>query len=280
MDIMVNGTSVASGWGQGRERTVADNHRTTTWPHYVAEHFSVGEIWNHSLMSKSVELTLRDQYHFCQQYIDSGKDPKDLLCFIELPIPTRLYFEPIAEIHQQYIFPVVMHQNPGLLERRHTLAEFPTFFVSTPVKPAYLSGNPVYQLETSVSGHWVTAHTAEKLNKYSEFSLAVRLDNIREQVSTLQTWLSQNGFDYVMCWISADTSAYAKQLDSRITSKLPCQRSIIRAENFATMTYGNKHSINPDRDHPDGIGQMQISKYLIDFYNKKQQGNNYGQGHS
>ena len=59
-DLYINGTSVATGWGQGKEQ-INDTTYTGAWPQHFADKHNVGNMCNHSIPSKPVDLSIRDQ---------------------------------------------------------------------------------------------------------------------------------------------------------------------------------------------------------------------------
>ena len=110
-DLYINGTSVATGWGQGKEQ-INDTTYTGAWPHQFAEKHNVGNMWNHSIPSKPVELSIRDQKGFCEQYIQQGNNVDNLFTIVEFLLPQHPLLQPVYENNEDIIFPLIFHQDP------------------------------------------------------------------------------------------------------------------------------------------------------------------------
>lgn len=260
MDIMVNGTSVASGWGNGTE-SFSGFDSTHSWPHWFANQCHATNLWNHSFPSKPTALTIRDQYNFCKQYISQGRNPQDLLCLIEFLLPDNPVFIEFKTAHE-VIFPVLMHNDPAKLSLADINSEWTEFFVSSPTDPDYFSGSiytPVVLKHIQKDNYFVA-----KTKYFAKHSLSARLLELQTHIASLQSWLHKHGINYLMFWACGDGDSNRKFIDRTLIPVMPHPERYIPMREFTSMNWGAAQSIDPKRGHPDLTGNKKIAEYLFE----------------
>jgi|MDSZ01.2.fsa_nt_gb hypothetical protein len=264
-DLYINGTSVATGWGQGKEQ-INDTTYTGAWPHQFAEKHNVGNMWNHSIPSKPVELSIRDQKGFCEQYIQQGNNVDNLFTIVEFLLPQHPLLQPVYENDEDIIFPLIFHQDPLEINFNKD-QEYLSYYAGTKKQPNYMSNEPIYTMP-EVDVNLRSIHEEQKIKYYTEeHNLSKRLYNVFVQIGFLQRWLHTKGIKFLMFWacggneLKNNNDQFAKLVDKAMLN-LPYKHRFIPMTQFSCMNYGVLHSLKSNLNHPDAVGQHHIAEYL------------------
>ena len=276
-DLYINGTSVASGFGLGKEVHFGkrDMSITTAWPHMFANKHNVGEMWNHSLPSKPIELSIRDTKGFVEQYLASGRHATDLFCAIEFLLPYHPLFQPLIQTDSKVIFPVIYQNDPLQTPDFTTAGTFGSHFVECDKHPDYLTGGAIYTpAGDTIDTKLITMHEHERhswIAGRSASSIMRRLDYVATAIADLQVWLKNRGVNAIMFWACGgselvDNTKYSKLVDKALTARLPYKKNYIPMSDFSCLNYGIAQSLTKSMHrHPDQVGHHRIAEYLDNY---------------
>lgn len=263
MDIMVNGTSVASGWGNGKEDLTGFNN-TSSWPHFFANMSNASRLWNHSLPSKPLELVIRDQYRFCDQYMNAGNSPDNLFCMVELGWPSYPDFIQVDDRSRQ-LFPVFFKECSSDQSIYCNNTWWSDFIVSSPHDPDYLSGS-VYEADSVTGGAYRVICSAKSKIMYQN-TFNERMNKICKKIRELSKWLDSYNFSFIIFWGANEIPGV---VDQQMTTSLGGHKHYIPMRDFSTLLNGVAWSKSPKRNHPDLLGSKRIAKYLFEQTTRKQ----------
>lgn len=266
-DLYVNGTSVATGFGLGKE--VIGFGNAGAWPHLLAEKYSAGSLWNHSVPSKPVELSVRDQIGFCSQYLQQGNKAENLFTIIEFLLPHHPLLQPLFESDSKVIFPIIYQKDPSTVSINSYADKYLSYFVETSIQPNYLDPfGQVYTISDTVDTDLRIKHEDQKADYYdNQHSLSSRLYKVGESIIKLQQWLEDKNIKYLMFWacggdeLKNNNDKYSKIVD-KFMSVVPQQHKLIPMSQFSCMNYGVTKSLKPNDTHPDAVGHYAIAEYL------------------
>lgn len=268
-DIFVNGTSIASGYGQGHERVAQPNEYS--WVNHFCNHFHAQNLWNHSMVSKPMYLSIDHTVGFCEQYFERYGSYNNLFAVIELTLPQAIRFKSVtsktSEYDSQTIHPVVVHRNHNN-DVKHAAQDFSTIFVRHDKDIDYLSTKPIFQYvpPADISEIEYNAHTSRALNYYLNEGgkLAARLYDVSRELDTFQKWMIERNISYVICWGGGKGEKYHKMVDKMI-SPVNFQNRIIPMQQYTCFSKANEWSINAFNDHPDAVGAKRIADFIAKY---------------
>jgi len=272
MDLFVNGTSVATGWGTGSEK-ISDPLVSKSWPHILANKLHCNTLWNHSLPSKPMSFTIADTMGFCEQYYERYGNYDNLFVVIEWLMPhahgkwSPVYTNSVA-YQDQIVLPVVVSQP-------ETPTVYETMYVCKPRNVDYLANKPIYDHVSwkHIAESSRQTHEQEREHYYTTlYSLSRRLIESRQEVSMMQSWLQQRQISYLMFWaFGCGAGSSIRRLVTKTMSDILEQDSrFIPIGDFTSMSYGAEHSLETCRGHPDIHGQNAITEYLWQYMLKNQ----------
>jgi len=270
MDLFVNGTSVASGWGTGAEKfkSIGDSDITTSWPHFLANKLNCEQMWNHSFPSKPMSFTIADTIGFCEQYYEKYGTYKNLFAIIEWLMPqSHGKWKPVSSSHSLYrdqtIIPVVISwpDAPNVYE---------TMYMLKSTNANYLNNRSVYE-----PIHWryvdhtdMAQHEQQRDHYYKNvYSLSRRLVESAQEIQSVKKWLTERGIRYVMYWaygLGRNKQFMRRMIDQAVLPVVEQDPTFIPIKQFAGGDAA-EHSLNPLRGHPDIFGQQYISDYLFNY---------------
>lgn len=267
MDLFVNGTSVASGWGTGIEK-ISDPLTSKSWPHFLANKLNCDRLWNHSLPSKPMSFTIADTIGFCEQYYEKYGNYDNLFVVIEWLMPhAHGKWSPVYSnsplYREQTLLPVVI-SNPD------TPTEYETMYVCKPKHTDYLANTPIYdhvswkQITDSSRQH----HEQQRDHYYKNiYNLSLRLFESKQEIVPVQQWLKQRNIKYMMFWAfgCGKTSGIRKMVTKTMTSTLEKDPRFVPILQFTSMSHGSTNSLEPNNGHPDIKGQHAITDYLFNY---------------
>ena len=117
-DLLVSGTSIASGWGEGKMQSRPDP-KNYSWINYFANSTNIQNIWNHSYVSKPMQVTMEHTMLFCEQYLERYGNYDNLFVIAEFTLPQNVKWTELhlkSNIDSEIITPVVIqHANDGVI---------------------------------------------------------------------------------------------------------------------------------------------------------------------
>jgi len=277
-DLFVNGCSYATGWHGGLQPvpviTAKDEFTDTrSWVQYFANDNNVQNVWNHSVISKPVEMCLTDTLGFCTQYYEKFGTYKDLFCIIEISDPFYREFEPVqlkgikdtSEDDNFIIKPFVYRSDRSAISGR--VEPFRTVYVRLPKKMDYL-GFDNFAQEVSIRDILksdVRAHNQKRTDLLDRpDSVLANLEASRIAVDHMTDFLMSNDIPYVMFWIGVKHHRYKNLVDRAFRPYMKNHR-MVPTKTFNAACYAYERSINPVGFHPDLAGHKSIAEFLSDY---------------
>jgi hypothetical protein len=258
-DLFVNGTSIASGWGTGYEQRVPQPNQTS-WVHYFANTHNVQKLWNHSAVSKPIQISIEDTVGFCSEYLDHYGSYNNLFVIVELLLPENTKW---PSIHSPYsdevIQPIVIQTPDGKLS---------TMFVRHSKQKNYLSDkNMLEYVHPSQIDLVEYQKHALRLQNYSQRNKnlsASRLWQARSEIKFLHEYLLNRNIAHVIFWGCGMGHSYHKTVD-RAIMPIVQQHRLIPMQTFTCFSKGSEWSQHPIEHHPDQQGHQRIAKFLNDY---------------
>lgn len=269
-DLFINGTSIASGYGLGRE-TAAGLARPEqyTWIHHFANKFNCNEIWNHSVPSKPIDLTIKDTIGFCTQYYEKYGSYDNLFVICELSLPTimtdkSMRFSTNIDGKVRSIIVPAGDGNWGVDNAKG----FETVFIGEIDKPDYLNSKSSFSYvpPEDINEEDLRKHKACRDQVYLTHKKH-QLKTIMEttaQIDKLQQWLIERDIKFGMFWAGGTHANFHKLVDSVLNTTRAVDRMIPMKE-FTCYSKGIEWSDDPFLNHPDAIGHARIADFLYDY---------------
>lgn len=266
----MNGTSVASGVGTGGEKFkgFGDGNVTTSWAHFLANKLNCHQLWNHSLPSKPMSLTIADTIGFCEQYWEKYGTYKNLFAAIEWSLPqAHGKWSPVASENLLYRDQIIQ---PVVISWPDAPTVYESMYVHRPKNPDYLANKAIYD-----HVHWKyvreesrIAHEQQRDHYYANtYSLSLRLNEAAQEIQYVKQWLQQRNIRYVMFWafgLGNHGEGMRRLMTRALFPVLESDPSFIPVKDFSACD-ATSHSLAPVRGHPDIYGQQYISEYLFDY---------------
>lgn len=283
-DILVVGTSIASGTGKGKEPNTPDPHAVKSWVNVLAEKSYARNVWNHSLPGKPLGLVNADAVEFGKQYWDKYRSYENLFVILEYSLPSFRHWDPVASARsdcvQMNIVPITY------------FAPFTTLEEATQEK--YYRGNSLlkkkfYSRET----HDMLAHNPNTHHIYEEIeeeeikpedlkrfeqqavdwftpSEENKLRYLRyafDEILATQKYCEDKNIAYMQTWVGGVTDAYKRGVD-RFMKPLMTTNRLVPMTEFTAASATMEWSEKPWRNHPDKIGHRRIGEFYHDWINK------------
>jgi hypothetical protein len=264
-DLFVNGTSVASGFGVGHERIAQVNKKS--WIHYFAESTSASNLWNHSLISKPIQLTIEHTIGFCEQYLEQYKTFNNLFVICEMTMPQPIKWATVRsdkyDLTNYEILPIVIQR-----EMHEYGQEYQSMFVRQERKINFLKDSIMYEYVApkDIRQDDYRRHDTMVQNYYKDgvSNLYKRLVEAKIEIQYLQLWLSQRNIPYLLTWAAGQGDNYHNIVD-RALKDVMVNKRLIPMKEFTCFSKGVEWSEKPFHNHPDDIGHVRISKFLLDW---------------
>jgi len=277
-DLVVIGTSIASGVGRGIDRTVTSG-AVKSWIYHLADMIGARNVWNHSLPGKSMGLVNADGAEFAKQYERKYGNCDDLFMVLEYSLPSYRHWDPVmsARADCKEIIPV-------------------TYF--TPFKHKEDASNPMYyygndrfmesrfyvrdvgdmigKVDHQETYHEVTKEyvVPEQLAQFEAQALdwfqPTQANSLRylryayDEVMAAQDFLEGRNITFMQTWVGGVTDSYKRAVD-RYMSPLMKTKKLVPMKEFTAITATLDWSIKPFRNHPDDAGHYRIAEFYHDW---------------
>lgn len=266
--LFVNGTSVASGWGTGHERVAQPGK--TSWAHHLAAKIGADELWNVSVVSKPIPITIEHTIGFCEQYFNKYNTFEDLFVAIEMTLPQNERWKNVSfkgNNRNEVITPIVVQLDSNSTPNADIGEKYQTVYVRHDRDINYLSETTLFHYipRSDVESLEHATHT-EKLQEYdaSRNIIARRLYEAGQEIAFLQKWLVERNIAFIMFWAAGIHPSFQKRVDKALlAASLP--NRLIPMQMFTAFSKGAEWSINPYLNHPDEVGQYKMSEFLYEY---------------
>lgn len=267
-DLYVDGTSYASGWGQGLERHL---FKTSTgpksWVDYLADSVNCDNLWNHSLVAKPIDMQFYDIQQFCKQYLNAFKTFDNLFIVVEFSFITYRSFDPVKAVEGEFknenIYPVILSK-ASEVETGTYLIHYvrkskdylkPQEPIFSKVNPEQLDINDIKKTQQAAE-QWVAT-------RYSEF--VEHLTYAYNVLSKIKKFLKDTNIPFVIYSAAVSDNNPQKEYIDFGLKTLSKDNRMVPLSQFTGQTISKKYSIEEYVNHPDKQGHIKIASSLYDW---------------
>ena len=267
-DLLVSGTSIASGWGHGKKSA---NPSSYSWIDYFANSTNIQNVWNHSYVSKPMQVTMDHVILFCEQYFERYGNYDNLFVIAEFLLPQNVKWPALklrSSIESEIVTPIVtQHADDGIINT-DLASTYKTMYIRHSRNLNLLDTNTPFNFVgvSEVDQADLTAHSI-RLQQYtqsSESKLVVRLQHAREQISQFQDWLFERNIPHLFFWACGIGESFHKMVDNALLPVVK-QNRLIPMTQFTCFSKATEWSIQHDNHHPDQQGHKKIADFLLDY---------------
>lgn len=273
-DLLVSGTSIASGWGEGKMQSRPDP-KNYSWINYFANSTNIQNIWNHSYVSKPMQVTMEHTMLFCEQYLERYGNYDNLFVIAEFTLPQNVKWPTLklkTGLESEIVTPVVVqYADDGLVHNADLADTYRTMFIRHK-KDLNLLDSAVtfnYISHTEVDEADLTAHSI-RLQQYSESNysaLTTRLHSARVEISQFQDWLFERNIPHMFFWAAGTAPNFHKFVDKALLPSVK-QNRLVPMTQYTGMSKAVEWSIKHDNYHPDQQGHKRIGDFVFDYVTK------------
>lgn len=269
-DLLVSGTSIASGWGHGKT-TSEPNPNQYSWINYFANSTSTQNIWNHSYVSKPMQVTMDHVILFCEQYFERYGNYNNLFVIAEFLLPQNIKWPSLnlkSGSASEIVTPVVtQHADDGVINT-DLASTYKTMYIRHNRNLDLLDTNTPFNFVgvSDVDQVDLTAHSI-RLQQYtqsSESKLAVRLQHAQAQIAQFQNWLFERNIPHLLFWACGIGESFHKMVDKALLPVVK-QNRLIPMSQFTCFSKAAEWSIQHDNHHPDQQGHKKIADFLLQY---------------
>ena len=268
-DLLVSGTSIASGWGDGKMTN--PDPRNYSWINYFANSTNIQNIWNHSYVSKPTQVTIDHTKLFCEQYLERYGSYNNLFVIAEFTLPQNVKWPTLhlkKSIDSEIVTPVVIqHANDGVINA-DSADTYKTMFIRHKKDLNLLDTNTPFDFigMSEIDEADLTAHGVrlQNFSQSNESSLIYRLQQVSVELKHFQDWLIKRNIPHVFFWAAGIGKTFHKMVDKAL---LPVaqQNRLIPMTEFTCFSKGAEWSIKHDNYHPDQQGHKKIAEFVYDY---------------
>ena len=266
--LFVNGTSVASGWGKGQERVAQPGKKS--WVHHFAEKMGADELWNVSVVSKPIGITIDHTIGFCEQYLERYKTYKNLFVAIELILPQHEKWDTVRHTLDdvnEVVTPIVVQLDTSDMPNADVADRYQTIFVRHKKHINYLEQDTLFHYIPP--SEVMSIDYAEHLRKLQSIAppqtnLTKRLVESAKELSFLQHWLAERNIAFMMHWAAGMHPGFQRRVDKAILKNTMPHR-LVPMQHFTAFSKGAEWSIDAVANHPDSVGQFRIAEFLYEY---------------
>lgn len=268
-DLLVSGTSIASGWGDGK--MTKPDPRNYSWINYFANSTNIQNIWNHSFVSKPMQVTMEHTMLFCEQYLERYGNYKNLFVIAEFTLPQNVKWPELhlkSSIDSEIITPVVIqHATDGVINA-DVADTYKTMFIRHKKNLNLLDGSTSFNRIgiDEIDDVDLTAHSLrlQRFKESSESNLVVRLQSARTEIEQFQNWLFERDIPHLFFWAAGIGRTFHKMVDKALLPYVK-QNRLIPMTQFTCFSKGAEWSIKHDNYHPDQQGHKKIAEFVYDY---------------
>jgi hypothetical protein len=279
-DILVVGTSIASGVGRGHEKQ-PEALTVKSWVQYLAEMTQAKNVWNHSFPGKPLGLVNADAVEFGKQYYDRYRSFEDLFVILEYSFPSYKHWDPVAAVRedcaQMNIIPVAYFKPMQTLEqatgemyyRGNNFLE--TKFLHRRTTDLLSHNNHPHHMYEEADQDDVLP---EELQKFEHLALEWfrpseenRLRYLKyafDEILSAQNYCEHNNIPYMQTWVGGLTDGYKRGVDRYLKPLMQNNRLVPMTE-FTAASYTLEHSQKTWRNHPDEHGHKKTAEFYYDW---------------
>ena len=276
-DLYVDGTSFASGWGQGLERNL---FKTSTgpksWVDYLADLVNCNNLWNHSLVAKPLDMQFYDIQQFCKQYFNAFKTFDNLFVVVEFSFITYRSFDPVKAVEGQFknenIYPVVLSKASELETEKYLIHYVrksndylkPQEPIFSKVNPEQVDVNDIIKTEQAAK-QWLLAQRSN-FSKHSSF--LEHLNYAYNIISNIKKFFKDRNIPFLIYSAAvSDNNPQKEHIDFGLRT-LSKDNRMVPLTQFTGQTISKKHSIEEYVNHPDKQGHIKIATALYNWIEK------------
>lgn len=273
-DLVVIGTSIASGVGRGIDRSVTSG-AVKSWIYHLADMIGARNVWNHSLPGKSMGLVNADGAEFAKQYEKKYGNCDDLFMVLEYSLPSYRHWDPVMSARSdcKEIIPVTYftpfkhkedasnpmyyYGNDRFMESRFYVRDVGDMIGKVDhqetyheVTKDYVVPDQLAQFEAQAL-EWFQPTQANSL-RYLRYAY--------DEVMASQDFLEGRNITFMQTWVGGVTDSYKRAVD-RYMAPLMKKQKLVPMKEFTAITATLDWSIKPFRNHPDDTGHYRIAEF-------------------
>lgn len=281
-DILVVGTSIASGVGKGLVTGVPEAGAVKSWVYYLADLTEAKNVWNHSLPGKPLGLVNADAVEFGNQYYEKYRSYKDLFVILEYSLPSYRHWDPVAtaraDCAQMNVVPVTYFKPFRSIEDAAGLSNY--YHGENYLQTQFFNRNPVDLLNSHKHPHEIYHEVdpsdlvPQEFKKFQKRALEWfkpseenRLRYLKyafDEILAAQQYCENLNIPYVQTWVGGVTDHYKRAVDRYMKPLMQSKRLVPMTE-FTAATATQEWSIKPWRNHPDDTGHRRIAEFYYDW---------------
>lgn len=267
-DLYVDGTSFASGWGEGLERNLFKTSTgSKSWVDYLADSVDCDNLWNHSLVAKPLDMQFYDIQQFCKQYLDAFKTFDNLFVVVEFSFVTYRSFNPVKAVEGQFknenIYPVVLSK-ASELETENFLIHYvrKSKDYLKPQEPIFSKVNPEHLDITDIKK---TQQAAEHWLATKQSNFLTHLTYAYNVLSQIKKFFVDRNIPFIIYSAAvSDNNPQKEHIDFALRT-LSKDNRMVPLHQFTGQTISKKYSIEEYVNHPDKQGHIKIASALYDW---------------
>ena len=257
-NLYINGSSFASGWGEGYEDTMTVTP-LPSWVTYFNDLTSPNKLYLDALVGKGVGTTCRDTIAFCKKYKEKHGSCDDLNVILELTVCRYRHWDPIKSLSGEDIIPVayIAWQDVNTTSYYFIKREF--------------NDDTLLYTNTIVGEHdLVPEELAIWKKELSDWFFGIDhylayLEYGKKEVSRMTRHLDKENIKYAIFWCVGRGPMFTRVMDRGFRKEMKDNKMIpLNIMNGQTLAF-NESNDNGYRGHPDSKGHMFLAKFLRDW---------------
>ena len=268
-DLLVSGTSIASGWGDGKMTN--PDPKNYSWINYFANSTNIQNIWNHSYVSKPMQATMEHTMLFCEQYLERYGKYDNLFVIAEFTLPQNVKWPELhlkSNIDSEIITPVVIqHADNGVINA-DVADSYKTMFIRHKKNLNLLDENTSFNFisRSEIDEADLIAHSMrlQQFTQSSESNLLYRLQSAKAEITQFQTWLFERNIPHLFFWAAGIGKTFHKMVDKALLPSVK-QNRLIPMTQFTCFSKAAEWSIQHRNYHPDQQGHKKLAEYVYNY---------------
>lgn len=268
-DLLVSGTSIASGWGHGKKTANPNNY---SWIDYFANNTNAQNVWNHSYVSKPMQTTMDHVVLFCEQYFERYGNYDNLFVIAEFLLPQNVKWPSLSlksSIESEIVTPVVIQvSKDGILNGDLSDRGYKTMYIRHEKNLNLLDTSTPFDFisKSEISEADLTAHSM-RLQHFAESgnsNVIVRLQHAQAEITQFQDWLFERNIPHLMFWACGVGRPFHRLVDKALLPVVK-QNRLIPMSQFTCFSKAAEWSIQHHDYHPDQQGHKKIADYVFQY---------------
>lgn len=279
-DILVVGTSIASGIGRGLEKK-PEASAVKSWVHQLAEMTGARNVWNHSFPGKPLGLVNADAVEFVKQYYDRYRSLENLFIILEYSFPSYRHWDPVANARsdcaQMNIVPMAYFKPMQSVEQAASEIYYrgnnflETKFLYRRTSDLLGHNNHTYHMYTEADKNDILPEDLQKFESLalewftpSEENRLKYLKYAYDEIMSAQNYCRHKNIAFMQTWVGGLTDGYKRGVD-RFLKPLMYDKRLVPMTEFTAASYGLENSKKPWRNHPDEHGHKKTAEFYRDW---------------